>query len=214
MAKFFSAENRIWKPFSYIADVVLMSGLFLLCSLPVVSLGAAVCGLYDCAARCIRGKDPAMFSRFFRTGKREFLPSLLSSLLWAAIIGASFALVRLLANSLPQTPVSTVVTVAMLAIVVMILGTGCWALPLLSRFTFTFGALQATAVKLALSHPIRTALLGASAAASAWLSLRFVIPVFVTPALTLLFWTWLLEPVFKPFMESPEEAEPADPDTI
>ena len=64
---FFNPENWLWKPFGKIADHLILSALWLLCSVPIVTAGAASTALYDCAAHCTLGGEPGMLSRFFRT---------------------------------------------------------------------------------------------------------------------------------------------------
>ena len=50
MAGFFSPDNWYWKPFSYVGDAVLLSGVWLITSLPIFTAGAATTALYDCVA--------------------------------------------------------------------------------------------------------------------------------------------------------------------
>lgn len=206
MARFFSNENWIWKPFDCIADVVILSGMWFLCSLPIVTLGASTTALYDCCARCVRGKDTAMFSRFFRTAKRELMPAAFSVILWSAIITLGYFLVKAYGNSVQITDSSVVMTTAMLLLLTVVVGMACWVLPVLSRFTFSFGQLQITAVKLALAHLPRTMLLGISAVCAGYLCIQFWFPFLFLPAVLVLLWTWLLEPVFRKYMQ-PESEE-------
>ncbi len=206
MARFFSNENWIWKPFDYIADVVILSGMWFVCSLPIVTLGAATTALYDCCARCVRGKDTALFSRFFRTAKRELLPAAFSVILWSAIIALGYFLVKAYGNSVQITDSSVVMTTAMLLLLTVVVGIACWVLPVLSRFTFSFGQLQITAVKLAIAHLPRTMLLGISTVCAGYVCIQFWFPFLFLPAVLVLLWTWLLEPVFQKYMQpEPEE---------
>lgn len=197
----FHSENWLWRPFGYIADVFLLSCMWFLCSVPLVTLGASTTALYDCAARCVRGKDQKMFARFFRTFKREFVTSTMSLAVWAAVIAGLYMLVKTYGNTAQVTDASVVVTVALLVIVVAVVGVACWVLPLLSRFTFGFAQLNGTAVKLALANLPRTMILGISTVVAAWLCLQLWIPFFFLPALLALEWTLFIEPVFKKYME-------------
>ena len=202
MAKFFSNENWIWSPFNLIADVFLLSGMWFLCSVPLVTAGAATAALYDCAARCVRGKDEKLFARFFRTFKRELVSGGLAMGLWAAIVTGAYLLVKAFGNSVAVNETTTMVTAAMLLVVVVVVGAACWVLPLLSRFTFSFGQLNITAVKLALGHMPRTLLLGLSTVMCGYFCILFWIPFFFLPAVLALVWTFLIEPVFRPFEEA------------
>lgn len=202
MNRFFNAENWLWKPFGYVADVLLLSCIWFLCSVPLITLGAATTALYDTVARCVRGNDNAMFSRFFRTFKQEFKTSTLSALAWAAVIGLGYGAVRVFGNSVAVTDGAVVVTVAALLLLVVVIGIGSWVFPLLSRFSFGFTGLNTTAVKLAVSQMPRTLALGVSTVLAAYLCLQLWIPFLFLPALLTLFWTVLMEPVFRRYTDS------------
>lgn len=204
MAKFFSSDNWIWKPFDYAADVLILSGMWFLCSVPVITMGAATTTLYDCTARCVRGHDKAMFARFFRTFKREFLPSLMSLLLWALMIAGGYQLIRLYGNSVPVSDTSTMVTVGLLFLLTIVIGIFSWVLPLLSRFTFSFGQLQITAIKLAFANLPRTILLGVLTVLGGYLCIQLWVPFLVVPEILMILWSLLMEPVFQKYM--PPEA--------
>lgn len=197
----FHSESFVWKPFGWVADILLMSGLWFVCSVPIVTMGAATTALYDCAARCVRGADQKIFARFFGTFKRELGQSILCQLLWTGVIGAGYWLIRTFGNHVAVTDASVMATAAWLCILVVVVGAGCWVLPLLSRFTFSFGALNATAVKLALIHIPRTMALGLSTVVAAWLCIQWWIPFLFLPMLLMLLWTLLLEPVFRRYMD-------------
>lgn len=202
MAKFFSSENWVWSPFNLIADVFILSGLWFVCSVPLVTAGAATAALYDCAARCVRGRDDKIFARFFRTFKRELVSGGLALALWTAVIAGAYWLVRHFGNTVAVSETTTMVTAAMLLLVVAVVGVACWVLPLLSRFTFSFGQLNATAVKLALGNMPRTLLLGLVTVVCGYFCIQFWLPFFFLPAVMALIWTFLIEPVFRPFEEA------------
>ena len=210
MARFFSSDNEYLTPLGYVADAVLLSGLWFLCSIPVVTAGAATTALYDTTARCVRGHDKDTFGRFFRTFRREFLPSMLTSILWGLLLWGGLALVRAYGNSVEVSRTATLITVAMLFVLSVAVGIFCWTLPLLSRFTFSFGALQVTAVRLALGHILRTVALGVITVVCGWVCVRWVFPVMVVPEIMMVLWTLLLEPVFRSYMPGEELSDPED----
>ena len=46
----FDPENAVWRPLGFLGDIVTLSLLWALCSLPVVTIGSASCALYDAAS--------------------------------------------------------------------------------------------------------------------------------------------------------------------
>lgn len=205
MARFFSNENWIWKPFNYIADVVILSGMWFVCSIPIVTAGAATTALYDCCARCVRGRDERLFQRFFRTMRRELVPSALSVALWSLILSLGYFLVKSYGNSVTVDRTSVVITTAMLLLLTVIVGIAGWVLPVLSRFTFDFVQLNVTAVKLALLHLPRTMILGIATVCAAYVCIQFWFPFLFLPAVLGIVWSFVLEPVFRDYMEPEEE---------
>lgn len=196
---FFNSENWLWKPFGKIADHLILSALWLLCSVPIVTAGAASTALYDCAAHCTLGGEPGMLSRFFRTFRRELLPGTGSLALWGGILGGGFLLLRKFTGSAAGTDGNVMAAYAMAFGLALLFGIVTWVFPLLSRFTFSFAGLQATAVKMAFGFLPRTVLLAAVNLTAGWLCLRFLLPAMIMPGLGAYFSALILEPVFSKY---------------
>lgn len=65
----FRYQGWLWRALNTLTDILALSVLWLLCSIPVLTLGAATTALYDSVVRCIRYKMPRPYERFFRTFK-------------------------------------------------------------------------------------------------------------------------------------------------
>lgn len=195
----FNPESFIWQPFGWVADVLIVSCLWLLCCIPVFTAGAATAALYDCCARCIKDGERELLSRYFRTFRRELLGSIPSTALWAAVLGGLYFLVRSFTGSAAGTGINLTVAYALVFFLALGVGIASWVFPLLSRFTFGFGALNLTALRLAIGHLPRTVALAAVNVAAIWVCIRFLMPVMVVPAIAGLLSTYILEPVFKPY---------------
>lgn len=193
---YFNPEGLVWKPLGALGDLVMLSLLWGLCSIPLVTIGPATAALYDCTAHCVRRGEDGLFSRFKRTFLSELKTGLLSTLLWAAVLGALYLLRALLMRRLGYAGTGGVVGMATLVVLLVPAGMACWVFPLLSRFTFAFAALNRTAVQLALGNILRTLALALLTLLAAELCLRFTSPLIVLPGVTALLWTYLLEPVF------------------
>ena len=82
----FNPENKFWQTLDHLADLLILSLLWLLCSLPLVTAGAATTALYDAAAHCLRGPEPMPWKRFVQTFRRELLPASLVTVVWGAVL--------------------------------------------------------------------------------------------------------------------------------
>lgn len=71
-AGIFNPENDFWRLIEKLVDLFLLSVFWLVCSLPVFTLGPATAALYRTVARCIRGSERKSWSLFFRTFRENF----------------------------------------------------------------------------------------------------------------------------------------------
>lgn len=69
--KFFSLENPIWKFIGNLADFFLLSCLWYLCCLPVVTAGAATTALYYVTLKMARGQEGQLIPAFFHSFKQN-----------------------------------------------------------------------------------------------------------------------------------------------
>ena len=108
-------------------------------------------------------------------------------------------------------PVLTLGAAYYVALVVP-LGAACWVFPTLSRCALGFGALNATALKLAVGHLPSTVILVLMTAELARLSVRWLYPLAFMPTVMMLLWSLFTEPVFKKHgagISAPEEEDGA-----
>ena len=205
--RFFDSESVVWKPFGWIGDIVFLSLLWFICSIPIITMGAATTALYDAVAHGFRMKEPETVHRFFRTLKREFKTATLTTVLWGVILGVLYGILRAFGNHAAVNDTNYVITVAGLAILMIVVGVVTWVFTLLSRFTFGVKSLSITAVKVAVSQLPATLVLGFITVLCMYICLRFWAPFFFMPAVMALAWTLLTERVFRQYEPVEEELE-------
>ena len=194
--KLFHSESLLWKPFGFLGELVMLSLLWAVCSIPLVTVGPATAALYDAVVHNMRRKENDLFSRFFHTFRAELKTGLLSTLLWAALIGLPLFLhPRVLAAA--GAGATRPLDIALVLLLFFLSAILCWVFPTLSRFTFGFVGLNRTAAQLALGNILRSVVLVALTALGVALSWLFVAPVFFMPALVTLLASYLIEPVFR-----------------
>ena len=148
MSSLFSYENKFMQVLMTLGDLIILNLLFLLCSLPVVTMGAAQAGLYT-AVRTITDKndDTAPVKAFFRGFKSGFLKINLVWVVFLAVIIASL----LAFFSLPPgfTKVMSLIGFSIVAILETL------SMMFHSRFDCTPMQLLRNSVLLLLAHPLR-----------------------------------------------------------
>ena len=193
MRSAFNPESLIWKPLGVLGDLVMLSLLWTVFSIPLVTLGPASAALYDTAVHSIRRKEDTVLARFFSTFKRELKQGVLSSLI---VLCASGVLLGV-PLYLTRTQLLPYALAALLIMTFFLLCFFCWLWPVLSRFTLGLGGLFANSLKLAFGNILRSAAMALVWGAAVYAGLRFIAPLFVCPALAALLSSLLIEPVFR-----------------
>ena len=196
MHKLFNPDNFLWKPFGFIGELVILSLLWLVCSIPLITLGASSAALYDAAEHALRRRDETPIPRFLATFRRELKQGIFTTLVSFAA-GAVFFFAPLLAF---QRQVGLPYLIAAWVLLgFFLLCFLCWLWPVLSRFTMELGPLLGASLRLALGHILRSAAMAVLWGAALYAGLRFAAPFFICPALAALASAHLIEPVFRKY---------------
>ena len=214
MRRFFNADNWLWAPLGTLGDLVMLSLLWTVFSVLILTLGPASAALYDAAVRGMRRREETVIARFFSTFRRELKTGVLSTLLCAAIVLATAALFASLAALLPANEtIRRLLLIAACLFVFFFLCVLCWVWPTLSRFTLGPRELLAVSLRLAFGHILRSAAMALVWGMALYAGLRYVAPMFICPALAALLSSLLIEPVFRLYeaqSTQPQDEEAAD----
>lgn len=192
---------------SRLVDILALSLLWLFCSLPLFTVGAATTALYDSAVRCVRGGVNGPFRRFFRTFRREFAVSTAVTVVWGALLAGLGLLLRLLWRAALAGSASVAAAVACSLLFLLVpVGAACWMFPLLSRFTFRPAGLMLAGLRFALGYLPYTAATVAAGAAAVLAGGFLWFPALVLPCLTALFWSVMMERAFRRYMPGEDTA--------
>lgn len=193
-------ENPLMIIMSRITDSIFLTLFWIMGCIPVITVGASFAALYDSVYRAFRCGERNGWQRFLATFKNNWKAGIVPGIVFGALI---YALVRAMIffwNSAVAESISWMLFAAIAFIGVLVLGILSVLFPLLSRFENSFAGLLKNTLLLALANLPRTLGLGLINAAAALLCIRFVFPVFFLPALAAFFGSYLLEPMFKPYM--------------
>lgn len=75
--KFFSLDNPVWKFVGNLADFFILSCLWYLCSLPIVTAGAATSTVYYVTLKMSRDQEGELVKSFFKAFKQNLKPGCL-----------------------------------------------------------------------------------------------------------------------------------------
>lgn len=154
MNSIFSANSPAMRFLNKLADLMLLNLLFLLTSLPLVTLGASITALNDTAIKVVTDKYesvPATYLASFRSNLRQGTLLGLASLGMALVLYAWYVVVDNLAGS-------SLVRLALLALLIVVgyrvAGTLMFLFPYQATFEDSVGRVFNNARRMSARHPI------------------------------------------------------------
>lgn len=83
MNRLFNIDNPVMQFISKIFDLVVLNLLFILFSIPVITMGASLSALYYVSLKILRGEDPYIWQNFFKAFRQNFRQS---TLIWILLL--------------------------------------------------------------------------------------------------------------------------------
>ena len=196
--KIFHSENPFWNGMGRLFDIVELNLLWLVCSLPLFTVGSAAVALYSAMTALLRGKETYPHRDFLHAFRTRFRRNTAAGLLFSAVCAFLWTDVRIARQS--GTGVFTFLMVFFFMLLLFWLFTGLYALPLLSVYD---GGLKDTLIlsfTLSIRHfPLTVALLSITAAAL-WVCHLFPPLIVAAVGISVHCKMSLLLPVFKPWL--------------
>ena len=93
MGGLFSADGKLAQVLGKAADLVILNVLWIVCSIPVVTAGAAAAAFYTVALKMIKNEESYVFRSFFQAFKENFKQATAVTLILlavAAVLGCDF----------------------------------------------------------------------------------------------------------------------------
>lgn len=119
-------------------DVLALGFLWVLCSLPVITIGASCTALYYSMVKCVKNNDGYASKEFFRAFKMNFVPA---TIIWVILAVATLAMHLnigiLMKNTSGYVGLFFICVYALVSVYLLIMV--CYAFPALSRFDMSAG---------------------------------------------------------------------------
>lgn len=166
MKNLFDVDGTLMAVLTKIADVVWLNILFVVCSLPVFTIGASTTALYYVTFKTIGGEEGYIAKDFFRSFKQNFKQS---TIVWLVLLVLYVILgVDLVVLFRMDSPMADAGIVLVMIPGFLILFVSLYVFPLLSRFENTTKATIKNALLLSIANIPKTLLM---------LALSIAIPV-------------------------------------
>ena len=203
----FKPDSALMIVMSNITDCIFLSLFWMLCCFPVVTVGAAFAALYDASFRSMRQGEKNSWKRFLHVLRTNWKIGIVPGFVVVLVLMiVGLGLIQFW-NGAAAGQVSMLLFAAVAFLAVLVLGIVSLVFPILSRFENGALSVLRNAFLLGLVNLPRTLALGILNAVTIFFCARYIIPLFFLPSLACLLGRWLIEPMFKPFMEENEAAE-------
>lgn len=206
---FFSGKNPFFQFTGQVLDVVVLSMLWLLCCLPIVTIGPATAALYYSCVKCLRFGEPEPYRNFFssfrenlRSGTGATLICLAAALL---LFAGDFYLHILALGTESRGWILAHVSYRIFLLLPMAVMTLCF--PLLSRFSASSTQLISLSLRMCFRHMPRLLLAGVIHGVMLLLCVWgwYFCLMLLLPAIDMLLISFLYEPIFRKYTPESEE---------
>ena len=199
----FNMDNGFFSAVGKLVDIVIVSLMWILLMIPIITIGPATSAMYYCMVKVIRRERGYLTREFISAFKMNFKVGTLTSIILAFMY---FVLIFDLtwARQMEGIPGFILVSVfnSMLFLITCI---ALYAFPILSRFRIKTKQLLKTSLFMAMKHLPSTILIAIIVAFFAIATYLINILFIVTPGLCCLLVSFLFERIFKKYMQKKQK---------
>lgn len=154
MSGFFSTNSPLWRALTKLADLVWLNILFVICCIPVFTMGAALSAMYSVTLKLCINEEGSISQDFFKSFRENFKQG---TALWLIMLGIAvivivdFMLIPFLGGTLYEIAFVVLTVIGILYIMVF-----SYLFPLQSRFSNPVKRTMMNALYLATRHMLPT----------------------------------------------------------
>ena len=156
MKTLFSLDNPVIAFLGRIADLIILSILWGICSIPIVTIGPATTALYYVTLKMVKNDEGSVIKSFFQSFKLNFKQGVLLTLFLLVSYAILFFVYKVVLNV--EGVFGTVLLIFFLISAICILGATIYSFPLLAKFDNTIGKTLKNAVLLSFQYLFSTIL--------------------------------------------------------
>ena len=212
MGSFFNVDSPFMNVMNKICDLVLISLVYIILCIPIITIGPATTALYYATVKVVRRERGYLFGEFFRSFKSNFKSGAFITLVLAVLYSIIYIDLSYVNNSnMGSDTFRFIMMGTFYAITIILALTSLYIFPVLSRFTVKGFQLMKTSFFMAIRH-LPTTIGIAVVMAVALLVMYILLPISLlfVPAAACLAVSMLMERVFKKYMPEPSETAEED----
>lgn len=139
---------------STLGDLAVVNMIWLVCCLPIVTIGASTSAMFDLVRGLRRQEDAHILRRFFRAFGRRFTTSLVLTLLYLTFIGLSAFDLWYASRAMEDTDLASLAYGVTLTLICLVLAGTAFVFPLASSGGLSAWKQVKRSARLALLHPM------------------------------------------------------------
>lgn len=157
MRNFFDIDGPLIEGLTKVADIVILNLLFIVCSIPIITIGASWTAMYYVTLKMVKNEECYIVKSFFRSFKQNFKQA---TVIWLIMLFIGFILyfdVKVMGGEYGQviaasSGVAKVMSVLLMAATVFYLLVISYVFPVLSRFDNTIKNTMKNALLMSIKH--------------------------------------------------------------
>lgn len=131
----FNIDSPVMQFLSRITDIIILNILFIVCSLPVITIGASTTALYSVTLKMVKNEESYIFKSFFIEFKNNFKHSTVA---WLFLLAAGIVVwLDYRALGIAGGSFSRIFSIILIPICVILLFTSIYIFPFIARFENT-----------------------------------------------------------------------------
>ena len=164
MRNAFSFEGPFFTSMSRVADIIWLNILFLICSLPIFTIGASATAMYYVTLKMVRDEESYITKSFFKSFKENFLQA---TGIWIILVVVGMVItmdLKIVSNEayagiITSEAVRNVIMIASMMMFIILSGIVVYVFPILAKFENTVKRTIINAFLMAIRHLPKTAIL-------------------------------------------------------
>lgn len=153
MDKWLSIDGKFFKYGTMLCDWIILTVLWLVCSIPIITVGASTTALYYVTTRQISDREGYVTKDFFKSFKQNFLEATAMTLIIGVIGAVLYINIRLF---VPDTTINVILYLLQYVILYELIIFTVYVFAVLSRFELKIGELIKTSFFMANRHLLTT----------------------------------------------------------
>ena len=206
MRSFFSMDGKFYTVMTQIADLLFVSILWIVGCLPIVTAITSTASMYYVIVKCIRFDCGRVWPEFWEAYRNNLRQGIALTILFGGIgAGIGYLGYRVFVLSVNRSGLLFFLAISTLVISLLYVLNAIWIVPVLSRFSKSFGNLIKLNYVIAMRNFIRSLPMILVVVVALVVILAIPEMMFIVPSLVLLMHSFFVEPALRRFMPKQEE---------